>query len=158
MLAPFRLEVTSGVVIWDLELLTIQNGMEAVLRFEDGAGPAGLGHAAAGYIEPRRRTWDRRNGSRLCFRIVPLRKPTRLSLEMLRLIVKTDGFSFQPTIPTDGFLKEGKDPAVPGLTGSLAALSAMAAIWVTNFLALYLTVPDVSRYYQSKRSLMVGNL
>jgi len=77
---------------------------------------------------------------------------------MLRLVTSASGFSFQHTTPTDGLLKESEDAAMPGLTGSLAALSAKAAIWVTNFLALYLTVLDVSRYCQSKRSLMVGNL
>ena len=74
------------------------------------------------------------------------------------LVVKAGGFSFQHTITTNVLLEKTKDAGVPGLTGSLAALSVLAAIWVTYFSALYLNFCDLSRYCPRERSLTVGNL
>jgi len=60
-------------------------------------------------------------------------------------------------IPTDGLLKESKDAAVPGLTGSLATFSVMAANRITGSPTPYLNIGNVSRRSHSVPSLTAGN-
>src|SRR5690242_5565990 len=105
MLGHSTLEVICFVIIWALQLLIIQKGMETVRRFQDWAGPA---------------VW------------------VMMLLLAIYLIVKAGGFSFEHAIPKDVLLAKTKDAGVPYDPGSMAALAAVAATWITYFAALYL--------------------
>ena len=51
-----------------------------------------------------------------------------------------------------------KEAGVPGEPGSLWALSAVGATWITYFAALYLNFCDFSRYARDKAAVRTGNL
>lgn len=120
------LEFICFVVVWALQLLIIQRGMETVRKFQDWAGPA---------------VW------------------VMMLLLALYLLVKAGSVSFFGSdIPQDVLLKATADAGVPGVPGSFASLSAVAAIWVTYFAALYLNFCDFSRYSTSEAALRKGNL
>ena len=125
ILGHSTLEVICFIIIWALQLLIIQRGMETVRRFQDWAGPA---------------VW------------------IMMLLLAIYLVIKAGGFSFTHSIPMDVLLEKTKDAGVPGVPGSLTALMAVAAIWVTYFSALYLNFCDFSRYATNERALTVGNL
>ncbi|MBN9073878.1 MAG: NCS1 family nucleobase:cation symporter-1 [Rhizobiales bacterium] len=125
MLGHSTLEVICYVVVWALQLLIIQRGMETVRRFQDWAGPA---------------VW------------------IMMLLLAIYLTIKAGGLSLSSDIPMDVLLEKTKDAGVPGAPGSLSALFAVAAIWVTYFSALYLNFCDFSRYCPSERALTKGNI
>src|SRR5438046_5550700 len=74
------------------------------------------------------------------------------------LCLKSCGFSFDHGIPQDVLLRETKDAGVTGEPGSLTALVAVGATWVTYFAALYLNFCDFSRYAKDKATVRTGNL
>jgi NCS1 family nucleobase:cation symporter-1 len=74
------------------------------------------------------------------------------------LVVKAGGFSFGSEIPRDVLIEKTKDAGVVGEPGSLSALMAVAAVWITYFAALYLNFCDFSRYAPDEKTLMKGNL
>lgn len=119
------LEVICFVVVWALQLLVIQRGMETVRKFQDWAGPA---------------VW------------------VMMLILAVGLCVKAGTFSFSHTIPMDVLVEKTRDAGVSEPPGSLAALGAVAATWVTYFAALYLNFCDFSRYSPDERSLRIGNL
>ena len=119
------LEVISFVVIWALQLLIIQRGMETVRRFQDWAGPA---------------VW------------------VMMLILAIGLLVKAGGFSFDHGIPQDVLLAKTKDAGVFGEPGSMTALMAVGATWITYFAALYLNFCDFSRYAPDKATVRKGNL
>jgi nucleobase:cation symporter-1, NCS1 family len=125
MLGHSTLEVLCFLLIWGLQLLIIQNGMETVRKFQDWAGPA---------------VW--------------------IAMLMLAvyLCIKAGGFSFDHQIPQDVILDKTKDAGVIGLPGSMTALAAAAATWVTYFAALYLNFCDFSRFAKDKSAVRKGNL
>jgi NCS1 family nucleobase:cation symporter-1 len=125
MLGHSTLEVICYVVIWGLQLLIIQRGMETVRRFQDWAGPA---------------VW------------------IMMLILAIFLVIKAGGISLTADIPMDVLLEKTKDAGVPGVPGSVTALMAVAAIWVTYFAALYLNFCDFSRYSPDERSLKIGNI
>jgi nucleobase:cation symporter-1, NCS1 family len=119
------LEVICFLIVWALQLLIIQKGMEIVRKFQDWAGPA---------------VW------------------VMMLILSVGLCVKAGGFSFVHGIPQDVLLRETRDAGVTGEPGSLAALMAVAATWVTYFAALYLNFCDFSRYGRDKAAVRTGNL
>ncbi len=119
------LEVICFVVIWALQLLIIQRGMETVRRFQDWAGPA---------------VW------------------VMMLILAIGLIVKAGGISFEAGIPADVLADKTKDAGVPGAPGSVAALFAVAATWITYFAALYLNFCDFSRYAPDVAAVRKGNI
>jgi NCS1 family nucleobase:cation symporter-1 len=119
------LEVICFVVVWALQLLIIQNGMETVRRFQDWAGPA---------------VW------------------VMMLILAIGLIVKAGGISFSAGIPADVLADKTKDAGVPGEPGSVAALFAVAATWITYFAALYLNFCDFSRYAPDVAAVRKGNI
>jgi len=125
LLGHSALEIISFVVIWALQLLIIQNGMETVRRFQNWAGPA---------------VW--------------------LAMLVLAvwLSIKAGGLSFTHQIPQDVLLAQTKDAGVVGIPGSLTALMAVGATWVTYFAALYLNFCDFSRYGKDKATVRKGNI
>lgn len=125
MLGHSTLEVICYVVIWGLQLLIIQRGMETVRKFQDWAGPA---------------VW------------------VMMLILAVYLVIKAGGISLSGDIPMDVLLEKTKDAGVPGVPGSVEALMAVAAIWVTYFAALYLNFCDFSRYSPDERSLRIGNI
>jgi nucleobase:cation symporter-1, NCS1 family len=125
VLSHSTLEVICYVVIWALQLLIIQRGMETVRKFQDWAGPA---------------VW------------------VMMLILAIYLVIKAGGISLYGDIPMDVLLEKTKDAGVPGVPGSVEALMAVAAIWVTYFAALYLNFCDFSRYAPDERSLRIGNI
>ncbi len=125
VLSHSTLEVICYVVIWALQLLIIQRGMETVRKFQDWAGPA---------------VW------------------VMMLILAIYLVIKAGGISLYGDIPMDVLLEKTKDAGVPGVPGSVEALMAVAAIWVTYFAALYLNFCDFSRYSPDERSLRIGNI
>lgn len=119
------LEVICYVVVWGLQLLIIQHGMETVRRFQDWAGPG---------------VW------------------LAMLILAIGLVVKAGGFSFDSGIPQDVLLEKTKDAGVPGTPGSLTALMAVAAVWITYFAALYLNFCDFTRYAKDEQAVKKGNL
>jgi len=119
------LEVICYVVVWALQLLIIQRGMETVRKFQDWAGPG---------------VW------------------LAMLVLAIGLCVKAGGFSFSSSIPTELLLDKTKDAGVPGAPGSLPALMAVAAVWITYFAALYLNFCDFTRYASSEAAVKKGNL
>jgi len=119
------LEVICFVVVWALQLLIIQKGMETVRRFQDWAGPA---------------VW------------------VMMLILAIGLVIKAGGFSFDHGIPQDVLLTKTKDAGVAGEPGSVAALMAVGATWITYFAALYLNFCDFSRYAPDKATVRKGNL
>ncbi|NUZ08270.1 NCS1 family nucleobase:cation symporter-1 [Piscinibacter koreensis] len=119
------LEVACFVVVWALQLLIIQNGMETVRKFQDWAGPA---------------VW------------------VAMLVLAVGLCIKAGGFSFDHAIPTEVLVAKTKDAGVTGAPGSLGALLAVAATWVTYFAALYLNFCDFARYAPDKATVRKGNL
>src|SRR5574337_1018767 len=124
LLGHTSLETICFVVVWLLQLLIIQNGMETVRRFQDWAGPA---------------VW------------------IMMLVLSVGLMVKAGGFSFEHGIPQAVLLDKTKDAGVAGEPGSLAALAAVSATWITYFAALYLNFCDFSRYAPNKREVWSGN-
>ena len=100
LLGHSTLEVICYVIVWALQLLIIQRGMETVRKFQDWAGPA---------------VW-------------------------IMLLDKT------------------KDAGNFGEPGSVGALFAVAATWITYFGALYLNFCDFSRYAKNENAVRTGNL
>ena len=125
VLSHSTLEVICYVVIWALQLLIIQRGMETVRKFQDWAGPA---------------VW------------------VMMLILAIYLVIKAGGISLYGDIPMDVLLQKTKDAGVPGVPGSVEAIMAVAAIWVTYFAALYLNFCDFSRYSPDERSLRIGNI
>ena len=119
------LEVICFVVIWALQLLVIQKGMETVRRFQDWAGPA---------------VW------------------IMMLILAIGLLVKVGGPSMSHGIPHDVLLAKTKDAGVIGEPGSVTALMAVGATWITYFAALYLNFCDFSRYGPDKATVRKGNL
>ncbi|PWT72015.1 MAG: nitrate reductase [Proteobacteria bacterium] len=119
------LEVICFVVVWALQLLVIQRGMETVRKFQDWAGPA---------------VW------------------VMMLILTVGLCIKAGSFSFYHTIPMDVLLDKTKDVGVSGQPGSIGALAAVAATWVTYFAALYLNFCDFSRYAKDEGTVRKGNL
>src|SRR5438067_8017050 len=119
------LEVICFAIIWALQLLIIQRGMETVRRFQDWAGPA---------------VW------------------IMMLILAIYLCVKAGGFSFGSGIPRDVLLDKTRDAGVPGEPGSIAALGAVAATWITYFAALYLNFCDFSRYARDEAAVRKGNI
>lgn len=119
------LEVICFVVVWALQLLIIQHGMETVRRFQDWAGPA---------------VW------------------VMMLILSVGLIVKAGGISFSSGIPADVLAEKTKDAGVPGAPGSIPALFAVAATWITYFAALYLNFCDFSRYAPDAAAVRKGNI
>ena len=119
------LEVICFVIIWALQLLIIQRGMETVRRFQDWAGPA---------------VW------------------VMMLILAIYLFVKAGGVSFGSEIPRDVLLEKTRDAGVPGEPGSIAALGAVAATWITYFAALYLNFCDFSRYARDEAAVRKGNI
>ena len=119
------LEVICFVVVWALQLLIIQHGMETVRRFQDWAGPA---------------VW------------------VMMLILAVALCIKAGGISLISPIPQDVLLEKTKDAGVVGDPGSLAALFAVAATWITYFAALYLNFCDFSRYAPDPAAVRKGNL
>lgn len=125
MLGHSTLEVICYVIVWALQLLIIQRGMETVRKFQDWAGPA---------------VWF------------------MMLLVAIYLVVKSGTFSFGAEIPQDVLLQATADAGVPGAPGSVAALFAVGATWITYFAALYLNFCDFSRYATDEAALRKGNL
>lgn len=125
MLGHSTLEVICFVIVWALQLLIIQRGMETVRKFQDWAGPS---------------VW------------------IMMLLLSIYLLVKSGTFSFGSEIPKDVLLQKTADAGVPGEPGSVAALMAVAATWITYFAALYLNFCDFSRYATDVPTLRKGNL
>ena len=125
LLGHSALEVICYVIVWGLQLLIIQNGMETVRRFQDFAGPA---------------VW------------------IAMLLLAIGLCIKAGGFSFDHGIAQEALLAATKEAGVPGEPGSLWALSAVGATWITYFAALYLNFCDFSRYARDKAAVRTGNL
>lgn len=125
LLGHSALDVICFLVVWALQLLIIQNGMETVRKFQDWAGPA---------------VW------------------IAMLVLSIGLCIKAGGFSFTHGIPQDVLLEKTKDAGVPGTPGSLSALMAVGATWITYFAALYLNFCDFSRYAPSKAVVKKGNL
>jgi NCS1 family nucleobase:cation symporter-1 len=119
------LEVICFVVVWALQLLIIQRGMETVRRFQDWAGPA---------------VW------------------VMMLILAIGLIIKAGGISFSAGIPADVLADKTKDAGVPGAPGSIPALFAVAATWITYFAALYLNFCDFSRYAPDVAAVRKGNI
>jgi NCS1 family nucleobase:cation symporter-1 len=125
LLGHSTLDVICFLVVWALQLLIIQNGMETVRRFQDWAGPA---------------VW------------------LAMLVLAVGLTIKAGGLSLSHGIPRDLLLKETHDAGVPGEPGSLSALFAVGATWITYFAALYLNFCDFARYAPSKSVVRKGNL
>jgi NCS1 family nucleobase:cation symporter-1 len=119
------LEVICFIVVWALQLLIIQNGMETVRKFQDWAGPA---------------VW------------------VMMLILAIALTVEAGGISFGGDIPHDVLMKKTADAGVPGEPGSIPALAAVAATWITYFAALYLNFCDFSRFAPDKKSVWTGNV
>ncbi len=119
------LEVICYVIVWALQLLIIQRGMETVRKFQDWAGPA---------------VW------------------IMMLVLAVYLVVKAGTFSFGAEIPRDVLIEKTKDAGVPYEPGTLPALAAVAATWITYFAALYLNFCDFSRYAKDVKTLRKGNL
>lgn len=119
------LEVICYVIVWALQLLIIQRGMETVRKFQDWAGPA---------------VW------------------IMMLVLAVYLVVKAGTFSFGSEIPRDVLIEKTKDAGVPYEPGTLPALAAVAATWITYFAALYLNFCDFSRYAKDVKTLRKGNL
>ncbi|CAD7042839.1 nitrate reductase [Pseudorhizobium endolithicum] len=125
MLGHSTLEVICYVVVWGLQLLIIQRGMETVRKFQDWAGPA---------------VW------------------VMMLILAVYLVIKSGTFSFGSEIPRDVLIEKTKDAGIPYEPGTLAALAAVAATWITYFAALYLNFCDFSRYAKDEKTLRKGNL
>lgn len=125
LLGHSALDVICFLVVWALQLLIIQNGMETVRKFQDWAGPA---------------VW------------------IAMLVLSIGLCIKAGGFSFTHGIPQDVLLEKTKDAGVPGTPGSLSALMAVGATWITYFAALYLNFCDFARYAPNKAVVRKGNL
>lgn len=125
MLGHSTLEVICYVVVWALQLLIIQRGMETVRKFQDWAGPA---------------VW------------------IMMLILAIWLSVKAGGISFGGNIPQDVLIEKTKDAGSFGTPGSIGALFAVAATWITYFAALYLNFCDFSRYAKDEKALSTGNL
>ncbi len=123
LLGHSALEVICFVIVWALQLLIIQKGMETVRRFQDWAGPA---------------VW------------------VMMLILAVGLVIKAGGFSFDHGIPQDVLLAKTKDAGVAGEPGSVAALMAVGATWITYFAALYLNFCDFSRYAPDKATVAQG--
>ncbi len=119
------LEVICYVIVWALQLLIIQRGMETVRKFQDWAGPA---------------VW------------------IMMLVLAVYLVVKAGTFSFGAEIPRDVLIEKTRDAGVPYEPGTLPALAAVAATWITYFAALYLNFCDFSRYAKDVKTLRKGNL
>jgi nucleobase:cation symporter-1, NCS1 family len=119
------LEVICFVVVWALQLLIIQHGMETVRRFQDWAGPA---------------VW------------------VMMLILAIALCIKAGGIALTAPIPQEVLLEKTKDAGVPGEPGSIAALFAVAATWITYFAALYLNFCDFSRYAPDRAAVRKGNI
>jgi NCS1 family nucleobase:cation symporter-1 len=119
------LEVICFVVVWALQLLIIQHGMETVRRFQDWAGPA---------------VW------------------VMMLILAVALCIKAGGISLTSPIAQDVLLEKTKEVGIAGEPGSLAALFAVAATWITYFAALYLNFCDFSRYAPDAAAVRKGNL
>ncbi|MDM9649666.1 NCS1 family nucleobase:cation symporter-1 [Rhizobium sp. S163] len=119
------LEVICYVIVWALQLLIIQRGMETVRKFQDWAGPA---------------VW------------------IMMLVLAVYLVVKAGTFSFGSEIPRDVLIEKTRDAGVPYEPGTLPALAAVAATWITYFAALYLNFCDFSRYAKDVKTLRKGNL
>jgi NCS1 family nucleobase:cation symporter-1 len=74
------------------------------------------------------------------------------------LCVKAGDFSFTNNMPQAALLEKTKDVGVSGEPGSIWALMAVAATWVTYFAALYLNFCDFSRYAKDHDAVKKGNL
>lgn len=74
------------------------------------------------------------------------------------LVVKSGTFSFGDNIPQDVLVQATASVGINAAPGSMAALAAVAATWVTYFAALYLNFCDFSRYATSEAALRKGNL
>ncbi|MCB5202302.1 NCS1 family nucleobase:cation symporter-1 [Neorhizobium sp. T786] len=125
MLGHSTLEVICFVIVWSLQLLIIQRGMETVRKFQDWAGPA---------------VW------------------IMMLILAVYLLVKSGTFSFGSEIPRDVLIEKTRGAGIPYEPGTLAALAAVAATWVTYFAALYLNFCDFSRYAKDEKTLRKGNL
>jgi NCS1 family nucleobase:cation symporter-1 len=125
LLGHSGLEVICFVVVWALQLLIIQHGMETVRRFQDWAGPA---------------VW------------------VMMLILAVALCIKAGGISVISPIPQDVLLEKTKDAGVDAEPGSVAALFAVAATWITYFAALYLNFCDFSRYAPDAAAVRKGNI
>ena len=125
LLGHSTLDVICFVVVWALQLLIIQNGMETVRKFQDWAGPA---------------VW------------------IAMLVLAVGLVIKAGGFSLEHGIASELLLEKTRDAGVSGAPGSLSALMAVGATWITYFAALYLNFCDFSRYAPSKAVVRKGNL
>jgi len=125
LLGHSGLEVICFVVIWALQLLIIQRGMETVRRFQDWAGPA---------------VW------------------VMMLILAIFLCVRAGGISLTSPIPQEVLLEKTKEAGIPGEPGSLVAVFAVAATWITYFAALYLNFCDFARYTPDKAALRKGNI
>jgi NCS1 family nucleobase:cation symporter-1 len=74
------------------------------------------------------------------------------------LCIVAGGISLTAPIPQDVLLEKTRDAGCAGEPGSLPALCAVAATWITYFAALYLNFCDFSRYAPDTASLRKGNL
>jgi nucleobase:cation symporter-1, NCS1 family len=125
LLGHSTLETVTFILVWALQLLIIQHGMETVRKFQDWAGPA---------------VW------------------VMMLILAIYLSVKAGGISFGAEIPRDVLIKKTADAGIPFEPGSLAALAAVAATWITYFAALYLNFCDFSRYAPNKKAVWTGNV
>ena len=114
------LETITFIVVWALQLLIIQHGMETVRKFQDWAGPA---------------VW------------------VMMLILSIVLSIKAGGISFGRDIPPDVLIKKTADAGIPFAPGSIAALAAVAATWITYFSALYLNFCDFSRFAPDKKAV-----
>ncbi len=119
------LETITFIVVWALQLLIIQHGMETVRKFQDWAGPA---------------VW------------------VMMLILSIVLSIKAGGISFGRDIPPDVLIKKTAHAGIPFAPGSIAALAAVAATWITYFSALYLNFCDFSRFAPDKKAVRTGNI
>ena len=77
----------------------------------------------------------------------------------IALSVKAGAFSLDITMEADKLAELAKNATGLSVTpGSVAAIFAVAATWITYFAALYLNFCDFSRFSPNKESLKKGNL
>lgn len=77
----------------------------------------------------------------------------------IALSVQAGGVSFSVDMSADELAALAQSATGLAVTpGSIAALFAIAATWITYFAALYLNFCDFSRFVKNERTLKVGNL
>ncbi|HEY4082545.1 MAG TPA: cytosine permease [Burkholderiaceae bacterium] len=122
------LELICYVMIWALQLLVIQRGMETVRRFQDWAGPAVWVAMLALAVG-------------LCVKAGGFSFEHGIPMHVLLFVTQDIGVN-----------------GIYGAPGSFWALMAVGATWITYFAALYLNFCDFSRYAKDREAVTHGNL